>query len=80
MLASIPGDGAQSKRREACNYPEIDVDIVIDEAFMDDSFVFYSFTPVIAMQRNDLLDSDTRAPKKTFYRKYTSVHFKLLIC
>lgn len=77
--------GARNARRiadeiEACNYPEIDVDIVIDKAFMnDDSFVFYSFTPVIAVQRNDLFDSNTRAPRKTFYRKYISVHFKPLI-
>lgn len=77
--------GADSARRiadeiEACDSPEIDVDVVISEAFADDeSFVFHTFTPVIAVQRNDLFGSDIRAPSRTFYRKYISVHFRPLI-
>lgn len=60
---------------DAIKSPETDVDEVICDAFMDnDNFLFYCFRPMIAVQRNDIFDSDIRLSKKTFYKKYIKIH------
>jgi GR25 family glycosyltransferase involved in LPS biosynthesis len=69
-------NGAKSARRladaiDTTRCPGRPVDVIIERTFRNDqSFAFYCFSPMIAVQRRDLFESDITIPSSApFYRK-----------
>lgn len=68
-------NGARSARRVADaidtrRCPGRPVDLIIGDAFLDDnSFVFFCFCPMIAVQRRDLFESDITMSHTPFYMR-----------